>query len=187
MGAVEGAAPAPLDLETAWQRFSDALRSFLGRRMRRPEDAEDVLQQVFLKLASAPPGDLPDERLGAWLYRVARNAAVDAHRREHVRATESLAPDAASEAPDEDTLAALAGCLEPMLRTLPETYAEALREVDLAGRKPRDLAAELGLSHSAIKSRVQRGRALLRERFLACCGPVDEADPCVCEDPDPCR
>ena len=185
MGGVEGAVPAPLDLETAWQRFSDALRSFLRRRMRRPEDAEDVLQQVFLKLASAPPDDVPDERIGAWLYRVARNAAVDAHRRERVCATESLAPDTPSQVPDADTLDALAGCLEPMIRTLPETYAEALREVDLAGRKQRELAGELGLSLSAIKSRVQRGRALLRERFLACCGSVDEAD--ACDDQDPCN
>jgi RNA polymerase sigma-70 factor (ECF subfamily) len=60
-----------------------------------------------------------------------------------------------------------------MLGTLPAPYAEALRAADLEGRSQLDLARSLGLSHSAVKSRVQRARAMLRENLIACCGSSD--------------
>jgi hypothetical protein len=56
-----------------------------------------------------------------------------------------------------------------MLKTLPEHYAVAVREADLEGRPQRELAEELGLSYSAMKSRVQRGRRLLHANLVAAC------------------
>ena len=63
----------------------------------------------------------------------------------------------------------LSRCLEPFLRQLPKTYREAVEAVDLKGQSQKVLAEEWGLSHSAVKSRVQRGRKMLKELFHACC------------------
>ena len=81
--------------------------------------------------------------------------------------------------------AALTRCLAPMIAALPAPYAEAVRRSDLDGETQRALADELGVSHSAIKSRVQRGRRMLRERLVACCNPID-GDGMDCAPDEPC-
>ena len=106
------------DLEAAWSRFGDQLRRWLERRVRQPADAEDVLQQVFLKMADTPPMNVPNERIGAWLFRVARNALVDAGRRARVRTTESLATAEPAGREDDTSRKSLTRCLEPLLQTL---------------------------------------------------------------------
>lgn len=177
--------PTVPELEAAWLRFGDRLRAWLERRLPQAADAEDVLQQVFLKMAASPPKDVPEDRLGAWLFRVARNALVDARRRATVRSAESLSTDPV----DTDEPAArksLTRCLEPMLKTLPTSYADAVREADLRGRSQRELAADLGLSHSAVKSRVQRGRRMLHDNLIACCRPDDDLNCGGCDDDAPC-
>ena len=63
----------------------------------------------------------------------------------------------------------LARCLQPMIEQLPATYRDALIAVDLDGRTQHDAAAELGLSTSGMKSRVQRGRRQLRGLLTDCC------------------
>jgi RNA polymerase sigma-70 factor (ECF subfamily) len=177
--------PVP-DLEAAWSRFGDQLRRWLERRVRQPADAEDVLQQVFLKMAASPPTGVPEEQIGAWLFRVARNALVDAGRRARVRSADSLA--AAEPAANEEPAArrSITRCLEPMLGTLPEPYAVAVREADFQGRSQRELAAELGLTYSALKSRVQRGRRMLRDNLVACCRPDEDLNCGGCEEDAPC-
>ena len=56
-----------------------------------------------------------------------------------------------------------------MVECLPPKYAEVLRESELRRTPHRELAARLGLSVSGVKSRVQRGRELLRSALSACC------------------
>jgi RNA polymerase sigma-70 factor (ECF subfamily) len=177
--------PVP-DLETAWRQFGDRLRVWLERRVRQPADAEDVLQQVFLKMAAAPPIDVPVERLGAWLFRVARNALIDFRRRAQVRNTEPLDPEAPSHEEAAPGKRSLVRCLEPMLQTLPAPYAAAVREADLLGRTQVEIASELGLSHSALKSRVQRGRKMLHDNLVSCCRPDEDLNCDGCDDDAPC-
>lgn len=177
--------PVP-DLEAAWSRFGDQLRRWLERRVRQPADAEDVLQQVFLKMAASPPLDVPDEKIGAWLFRVARNALVDAGRKARVRRADALVAIETEAREDPTSRKGLTRCLEPMLKTLPETYAIAVRETDLHGRSQRELAAELGLSYSALKSRVQRGRRMLRDNLVACCRPDEDLNCSGCDEDAPC-
>lgn len=154
--------------------------------MAQPADAEDVLQQVFLKMASSPPKDVPEERLGAWLFRVARNALVDHGRRARVRTAQTLPDAGVADANGTGPKKSLSRCLEPMLKTLPEHYADAVKKADLEGRSQRELAEELGLSHSAVKSRVQRGRRMLHDNLIACCRPDEDLNCGGCGDDAPC-
>ena len=59
--------------------------------------------------------------------------------------------------------------LAATIQTLPEPYREALTLVELEGLTQREAAERLGISHSGLKSRVQRGRALLRRALVRCC------------------
>jgi RNA polymerase sigma-70 factor (ECF subfamily) len=56
-----------------------------------------------------------------------------------------------------------------MVAAPPEPYWRAVRPVDLDGASQVALARELGLSQSGAKSRMQRGRTMLRNAFLRCC------------------
>jgi RNA polymerase sigma-70 factor (ECF subfamily) len=174
------------DLDAAWARFHEQLQRWLVRRLPQAADAEDVLQQVFMKLAEKPPADVPEERIGAWLFRVARNSLVDARRRAGVRHTDRLEVSQFAEE-QQQGVGSLSRCLEPMLRTLPPDQAAAVREADLNRRGQRELADEAGISLSAMKSRVQRGRARLRENLLACCRPDEDLNCSGCEDDAPCQ
>lgn len=74
-------------------------------------------------------------------------------------------------APEDDAVDALdlARCLRPLLDALDEDDRSILEQVDAAGRSQADLARELGVSLSTVKSRVQRARQRLRASIERCC------------------
>jgi RNA polymerase sigma-70 factor (ECF subfamily) len=162
------------DLDVAWHRFADDLYRFIVRRVDSPHDAEDIRQLVFTRLASQDGGLRADERVAAWLYTTTRNAITDYYRsaaRRRELPVEAL-PDVADADPDEpaDTSQAnLARCLLPLVNRLPADQAQAVRMVDMDGMTHAKAAAVATVSVPGMKSRVQRGRAKLRDLLLACC------------------
>ena len=154
-------------------QLAAAVREFVGRRARAPQDAEDITQETLLRLYRGASG-LKDERsLEAWMYRIARSAIIDHYRRAAVRpapiATDQFEPIAAVEADPQRPDAMLAACLTPLLARLPISYRTALELTDLGGLTQDEAASRLGLSTSGMKSRVQRGRRLLRNEVTKCC------------------
>lgn len=162
-----------LTTTAVWEEFSARLRRFIRSRVDDPDDAEDILQDVFIKIHNSLGNLQDEERLQPWLYRIARNAVSDYYRarQESLPLTEAI-PDgngweAGREEPDPET--ELASGLRLMMQCLPEKYRQALILTELEGMKQRELADHLGISLSGAKSRVQRGRELLRDELLDCC------------------
>lgn len=172
-------AMAGVDTERVWADLHDSIRAFVGRRVRQPADAEDVVQRVFLQVHRSLPTLRDTDRLHAWIYQLTRRAIVDhyrtpAHRREVTAGTAAdVAPDAPMRDDDpEDEASAvreLSRCLMPLVADLPAADQEALRLVDVEDVSHSDAARRLGLSVSGMKSRVQRARRRLREVVDACC------------------
>jgi RNA polymerase sigma-70 factor (ECF subfamily) len=171
--------------ERLWHDHSRDLRAFLERRAKTAQDADDLLQEIFLRAVRTPPAT-PGP---AWLYTVARNVLTDYYRRavHHRETTLAILPDRAQdEAPETNPAAArAAACTAGMLRHLPAEQAEALRLVDMAQTRQHQAAQAAGVSVSGMKSRVQRGRTRLRALVEACCaigrdprGTVIEMGPC---------
>ena len=167
--------PALLDAALASQ--GEALLGYVRQRLG-PEVAEDVVQDALLRLAERAP-DLGDEAdLTRWLWRVVRNAAVDAHRRaqavEH-REAAWAAEQPAAEMPSGEE-AVLCACFRPLLDGLDPAHARVLR-ADLDGEEPAVLASRLGITAGALRVRRHRARAALRERLArvckACAGCLD--------------
>ncbi|UYG05535.1 RNA polymerase sigma factor SigZ [Halomonas sp. LR3S48] len=156
------------DQRLLWQAFRTELLRFVSRRVADESVAEDIVHDVLIKAFSHRDELRDGSRLRAWLYQITRNALVD-----HYRAYKPLEPlpaelDEQSE-PDERAEAELALCLRPLMGKLPEKYREALLTTTEAGLTQKQYASQKGLSISAAKSRVQRGRALLREALVQCC------------------
>jgi RNA polymerase sigma-70 factor (ECF subfamily) len=166
--AVEAGA---LSTEAVWLEVSGRLRRFIAARVRNRDDAEDVLQDVFVKIHDQISRLEDPARLHAWVYQITRNAIVDYYRRRS-RAPELVAElpeDLAADDSEEDLSPEVAAWLAPMIETLPPRYRDALLLSEVQGLTQQETAGRLGLSLSGAKSRVQRGRERLRETLLACC------------------
>ena len=135
--------------------------------MRNDDVAADIAQDVLVRSIAA--GALQNvDNPTAWLYRSARNAVIDHYRTRHIHDPLDQAVDQWPEpAPDDnrpnEATRDLAGCLQPLAAQLPDIYREALERVDLAGQSHHAAAAELNISTSGMKSRVQRARRQLKE------------------------
>ena len=151
--------------------IADAMRAFVARRVR-PQDADDVTQDALLRLHRSSSSLEDEGALEAWMYRIARNTIIDHHRRSAVRPgpidPDEVATVAATE-PEQAAGASLAACLAPLLARVPDDYRQALELTDLGDLTQDEAAAQLGLSTSGMKSRVQRGRRILRTEVGRCC------------------
>lgn len=158
----------------AWRDLDQKLRPFIARRVRAEADVDDVVQDVFLRMQRGLGGLRDDERFGPWVYQVARSAIAD-HQRAAARhrvvdgepddeqpSTEEVGDDGAVERE-------LSTYVAPFVAMLPSPYREALTLTEIEGMTQKDAATMLGISLSGMKSRVQRGRRLLRSALEDCC------------------
>ncbi|NOT30071.1 MAG: sigma-70 family RNA polymerase sigma factor [Planctomycetes bacterium] len=171
--------PAP-ELEGLWRDSSARLSAWFERETRNAADAEDLVQETFVRVHERLDTLVDAASVRAWVGRIARNVLVD-HLRRRGRAGEPLPAEGAPLQDERDELAeraddpdpslerTVASWLEDFLAELEPEDAAALRWVDLEGRTQAELAARTGLSLSGAKSRVQRAREKLRARLEACC------------------
>jgi RNA polymerase sigma-70 factor (ECF subfamily) len=155
-----------------WSDVAARLRPFVARRVPASE-IDDVVQDVLVRMHRGLAELREDDRFAAWMFQVARNAIADVGRK---RARTPLERgDVPEELPadpgDNDRQAAddLAGCVSLFVAQLASPYREAITLVELEGRTAKEAAEMVGISVSGMKSRVQRGRAQLREMFERCC------------------
>lgn len=187
-------------VEQLWTDLHRRLRRFVGRRINDPDAADDVSQDVLLRLHRSL-GDLRiQDRLDAFAYRIARNAIIDYYRshagsKEIPSAPDELIARIEIDARTEDVDHArgrqeLARCLEPLVERLPEPYRQALRLTDLGDLTQVEAARVVGLSVPGMKARVQRARVQVHELLTRCCTvalddrrqitDVRRAGPCAC-------
>ena len=154
-------------LETIWENFASQLRNFIRGRVRDHAAAEDLLQEVFLKIHRNLPTLRAHERVEAWVWRITRNVLVDYFRRR--RPGETLPSESFITTEREPELPDLSPCVRRFVAELPQTYREALLLTEWKGLTQEQMARRLGLSVSGAKSRVQRARGQLKELLLDCC------------------
>ena len=154
-------------LMTAWHEHEAELRGWLRHRMGNPLDAEDLLQDVFLKDMRQGERFCAITNARAWLYEVARNALADRLRlaRNSVELPEDLSADTEGPA----AVDSLAACLPRVLSELSPEDSEAITLCDIEGLPQEEYARIKGLSLPGAKSRVQRARKRLREQLTLTC------------------
>lgn len=169
--------------EAVWNLLKDDLRRFIRRRVASDDVADDLLQETFLRIHKNIHSVRDGERLVAWVYRIARNVTTDYYRTAKLESLED--GDLASPTEDKAELVANAHrWLDELVDELPEQFREPIRLSELQELPHKEVAKQLGLSLSATKSRIQRGRALLKKILNACCefhfdhlGNVIDCDP----------
>ncbi len=161
--------------EQVWQTMSQKLRAFFRRRVTDDQLAEDLLQETFVRVHNGLASLQEQERLAAWVYRVAHNTLVDYFRKgfasKEVLTIDDAGPDDIPEENDsaENYNEEISAGLECIVQRLPPRYREAIELAELKGVTQAEVGARLGLSLSGAKSRVQRGREKLKDLLLECC------------------
>lgn len=150
-------------------QMAPRLRAFLRRRVRDDATADDLTQETLLKVYRSRASLRDGTRLEAWLYRVARTTLIDYYRRQ--KPTEELPLALAAESRDEVAAmrVAMASSMHHFLVELPEAYREPVRLAELEGLPLAKIALRMNLSLTAVKSRVRRGRQMLKAKLQACC------------------
>ena len=183
--------------EEVWKRYRGRLLGFVRLRVSNAAEAEDILQEVFLRVHTRLCCVQEWTALEKWVFRVTRNLVVDHYRaRRKTGGSEAEVEAAVGPAELEDDPAArIAFSLRDTVDELPEPYREALVLTEYEGLSQAALAERAGLSLSGAKSRVQRARARLKALLLACCHfeldrfgrIVDYHERCCCSCPSSAR
>ena len=168
--------PGPISAWTAEQVFhayAPRVYSLARRMLSNDADAEDVTQDVLLQVVRKLDTFRGEAELPTWLHRVTVNAAL-AHRRRQARRPEQhldvsldcIATHAGSDGwvPDRKTLdRELRQHLEGAIARLPAMYSDVFVLADVEGLPNAEIGQLLGLSLPAVKSRLHRARAMLRD------------------------
>lgn len=159
-----------IKLTDLWEEFSIPLKKFISKRIIKQQDTEDILQEVFLKINNNI-GSLKDkQKLQAWIYTITRNTIIDFYRKVDSKMEIELTEDLIVITDEDSSMnEEISGCLKPMINNLPEKYKQAIILTEYKNITQKQLSLQLGISVSGAKSRVQRGRKLLKDMILECC------------------
>jgi RNA polymerase sigma-70 factor, ECF subfamily len=160
-----------VNTECIWHELSHNLRRFINKRVANEYDAEDILQNVFIKIHENSVYLNDGTKLQTWVFRITNNAIIDYYRSTKSGMDYTTLADIASDEIqlNDDVKAEAAACIKTILQHLPDKYREAIILAELTHLPQKDVAAALGLSLSGAKSRVQRARKKLKEMLLGCC------------------
>lgn len=157
------------DDTSAWQAYRTNLFHFVLKRVANPADAEDLVQEVLVRAYTNFAMLQDATKVRPWLYQIARNAIIDFYRQRKPVADLSDDLPAPVTLADDASEAEFAQCLMPLIEQLPDDYRQAIRLAEIEGLTQQEVAIAQGLSLSGAKSRVQRGRKLLKSILLQCC------------------
>tara|TARA_B100000809_G_scaffold130660_1_gene128491 strand:+ start:24365 stop:24907 length:543 start_codon:yes stop_codon:yes gene_type:complete len=156
-----------MNTEKIWAEFSLALHTFIFSKVKNEAVVDDILQEVFIKIHLHKKELQKKEHLKSWLFSIANNTTIDYFRKKDL-VLPNQPEDNAIEETSKDSHNP-SDCLLPLILALPKKYKEALLLSEIKGIKQQIVADQLGLSLSAAKSRIQRGRDLLKKGFINCC------------------
>jgi len=161
------------------------LKRFIYSKVKNKQDAEDIVQDVFVR-AQQKMLQLKDrEKVTGWMYTVTRHSIVDYYRAK--KKNMEQIPEASTE---EYNLFndCVAHCILQIIQSLPEPYRQALLLTEQSRVSQKELAERLNISYSGAKSRVQRGRQMVKQKMEALYHIKTDGfgNVLVCEDRLPC-
>jgi len=164
-----------------YERFRRPIHSYIYRLLGSQEDADDVTQEVFVRVFTAWEGLYDRDNLSAWLYRIATNLSVDLLRRRkhisllsltlHKRGDEhfhgALSDESFFLPPDDGGIPAIAERehIRLAIANMPEEYAAALVLNAVQGVPYQEVAAMVSISPNAAATRISRAKKMFVEHY----------------------
>lgn len=158
------------NIRSIWNDFRSELLYFIKTKVKDEYAAEDILQEVFIKVYKSIDQLEDPTKLKPWLYKTTNNTIIDFYRRKQ----NTLELDEVEDVPSiedntENMNEEIAGCIKSMLYKLPDKYKEPLKLYEFKGMKHKEISEKLNISLSGSKTRIQRARNKLKEILMECC------------------
>ena len=159
------------NFDELWSGFNEKLFRYIESQVKNPYDAEDILQDVFVKIFRGIGQLENQEAIKPWIYRVTKNTIIDFYKK---KKDVSVAPEVLylveEETGDADNMNEdIYKCIESMLFQIPDKYQAVYEMHKKKEMKHREIAEELDISVSASKVRLKRAKDMFREKLLECC------------------
>jgi RNA polymerase sigma-70 factor (ECF subfamily) len=173
-----------LEFPNIYEAFQPKILRYLTRLVG-DADAEDLAQEVLIKVNEALPDFQGKSQLSTWIYRIATNAALDRLRSpSYKRALQNCSASTEAELQDQDALTGektplvepqifrkeMSECVQGFIQKLPENYRVVLVLSEFEGLKDNEIAETLGITPGAVKIRLHRAKERLRKELIAHCG-----------------
>lgn len=157
------------NIEMIWEEYHSKLHAFIDKRVNNPSVADDILQEIFVKIQSQIETLKSADKIQAWIYQIARNAIIDYYRtlKPELELPESLSAPVSD--PGDTARKEITDGLLLMIRKLPARYRQFVMMSEIEGLKQAEVAVKQKVSISCAKTRIQRGRVRLKEMLLQCC------------------
>lgn len=185
------------DFKAIHASYHPRICRYLARLVGQSE-AEDLAQEVFVRVSRGLPDFRGDAKLSTWIYRIATNVATDRLRSRSFKETQSdkaishregsvgeadALPDEKSPSLERQLMREqMSSCVHDYINTLPENYRAIVTLSEIEGLTNQEIAEVLGLTLDAVKIRLHRGRAKLKEKLeKGCRFDRDEEDILVCD------
>ncbi|HSH66776.1 MAG TPA: sigma-70 family RNA polymerase sigma factor [Bacteroidia bacterium] len=150
-----------------WEEYKYSLFGYIKKRVPDEDNAKDILQDVLLKSYQYCSSGKTVVYLKSWLYKITQNTIIDYFRK--ANKTISFDFDVTETPNDKSIVGEASDYIKVLLKLLPDNYSTPLYMSDIKGIDQKSIAEKLNLTLPNTKSRIQRARVMLKERFLECC------------------
>jgi RNA polymerase sigma-70 factor (ECF subfamily) len=161
-----------MEIAGIYNQFYSTLLLYVRSKIRSKEDAEDIIQNVFIKISANIEKLAENEKLKSWIYTITRNAVIDYYRVNSGRKNISVDDELTESFPElegNDPTKGLDQCMSSMIELLPEEYHDIIIDSEIKGIRQKELAEKYEMAYPTMRSRVQRGRERLKQLFYNCC------------------
>ena len=149
------------DAEALFAAHQAGLLRYLSRAVGHGDTAQDLTQDVFVRVVKSDVLPGADTERRAWLFRIARNIAIDHYRRQHVRGPEVTTAHEPSRVASQDTALEVTDAL----RQLDALDRDVFLMREVAGLSYAEISAACDITPDAVRSRIHRARLQLREHL----------------------
>lgn len=155
-----------VELESIWLQYHRRLQAFIFQHVKDRAGSEEILSDVFIKIATRASSIKEEKKLEGWIWQVTRNTLYDYFRKKR-RYVDFPEKEMVIDSPPRDSC--ITASIQHFIKKLPTIYQMALLEVDIHGVPQHQFAKEQNIKYTTAKSRVQRARRLLRKNLEECC------------------
>lgn len=153
------------EISSLWLEYRNGLKYYMLKKVKNEELANDLTHEVLMKVYDSCCSSTKIRNVRSWMFQIAHNTMVD-HFKKQQKFTNIIPEYYADD--ETDVNHESAELLSPLIELLPHKYSEPLRLSDIDRIKQKEVAEKIGLSVTATKSRIQRGRKLLKEKIIEC-------------------
>lgn len=160
-----------------WNKFNKKLLNFINSKVNNIHDAEDILQDVFIKIFNKIDQLESKVSTKAWIFTITRNTIIDFYKK---RKDFIVSPNSLNIVVEEledinEMNDDISKCISNMIYNLPDKYNQVYNMHEKQGMKHKDISKTLDISISASKVRLKRVKDKIKESLLGCCDfKVDE-------------